>query len=435
MHPAIAGVLFVAVALIFLLPKKYVIAPVLLATMLVPTGQVIVLAGVHLDPAKIIVIPGLIRAGFWTRKWNLIDRAFVAWAFCRAFSFILLWMEPAAITNKAGFLWEAFGLYFLLRSLIRNEEDVLRAIRVLVLIACINAIGMVNEQITNQNVFGLFGGLHSIPEFRAGKIRSSGAFQISILAGTFGVTIVPLFVAFWRHKKSRLAGLIGILAASVMVITCASSTPLSGYIAAILGLCFWHFRKRMRLVLWGLALTLLSLHIIMKAPVWFLIAHLDLTGASSGYHRAMIIDQCISHFWDWCLLGTKSTSEWGVDMWDKCDQFVFEAEEGGLGSLACFIALIVFSFKRLKSSRVAPKTGEAQRWVLWCLSVALFTHVISFLGADYFDQSETAWFLLLAMVSGATSGEMYPELSRRKSAQSELLSSELVDADVVPVSM
>lgn len=411
MHPVVAGVLLIAVGCIFFLPRKYVVVAVLLSVLLIPTGQVVVIGGVHVDPAKVIVIPGLIRAGFDIGKWNPLDSAFLAWAICRALAFILLWMQPAALANKAGFLWEALGMYLLLRALIQNDEDVIRVIRVLSVIAAINAIEMIHEQTSNQNLFGMFGGIHSIPEFRAGKIRSSGAFQISILAGTFGVTCTPLFIAAWKYGKARSATIMGIASAAVMALTCASSTPLSGFAAVILGFSLWPVRKHIPNILRGFALLLVVLHLIMKAPVWFLIAHIDLTGASSGYHRAMIVDQCIAHFTDWCLFGTKDTSQWGVDMWDKCDQYVLEAEEGGLFTLCCFIALLVVSFKRLKKARNSIKNNRPRQIFLWGISVAIFTHIVCFLGADYFDQSEAAWFTLLAIVSAVTATDKKAALS------------------------
>ena len=55
----------------------------------------------------------------------------------------------------------------------------------------------------------------------------------------------------------------------------------------------------------------------MKAPVWFLISHVDLVGGSSGYHHASVIDQFIRNFFDWWLVGTYDNGSWGWDMWDS----------------------------------------------------------------------------------------------------------------------
>ena len=62
----------------------------------------------------------------------------------------------------------------------------------------------------------------------------------------------------------------------------------------------------MRTVRWCMVLGILVLHIIMKAPVWFFaFAHIDVTGSSTGYFRATLIDQAVNHFSDWWLMGTK----------------------------------------------------------------------------------------------------------------------------------
>jgi len=94
---------------------------------------------------------------------------------------------------------------------------------------------------------------------------------------------------------------------TVMVVTSASSTPLLAFIAVILGILMWPLRGKMRAIRWGLALLLIGLHLVMKAPVWFLINHIDFVSGNSGYHRALLIDMCVKHFWDWWLIGVKST--------------------------------------------------------------------------------------------------------------------------------
>ncbi len=48
LHPLVLIVMLLAVVLFFVLPRKYIIIPVLATTFLIPLGQVIYLAGVHL---------------------------------------------------------------------------------------------------------------------------------------------------------------------------------------------------------------------------------------------------------------------------------------------------------------------------------------------------------------------------------------------------
>ena len=111
-----------------------------------------------------------------------------------------------------------------------------------------------------------------------------------------------------------------------------------------MGLAFWPLRKQMRLIRWGLVCALVGLHLVMKAPVWALIARIDLTGSSSGYQRYQLVDMCIRHFSDWWLLGTPNYVKWGWDSWDLCNQFVAVALTGGLLALIFYIAIFSRSF-------------------------------------------------------------------------------------------
>ena len=194
----------------------------------------------------------------------------------------------------------------------------------------------------------------------------------------------------------------GFVGATVMTWTSQSSTPLLAYVAGLLGICLWPIRKKMRNLRWGLVIAILLLAMVMKAPVWFLIAHIDLTGGSSGYHRAELVDQFIRHFSDWWLVGTKDASTWGWDMWDVQNQYVDAGETGGLAGFVFFIALISRSFARLGNARKCVNGDKNQEWYLWFLGAALFANCLAFIGSNYFDQTRISWFLLLVIISTAT---------------------------------
>ena len=113
-----------------------------------------------------------------------------------------------------------------------------------------------------------------------GKRLISGAIR-SLFTGAFGATLVPLLVCLWSDGESRFVACLGMAGATAMTLTSNSSTPVLAYVAGIIGLCFWPFRRQMRIFRWGLALTLIGLDLVMKAPVWALIGRVDLTGSSS----------------------------------------------------------------------------------------------------------------------------------------------------------
>jgi hypothetical protein len=411
LHPLVAAAMLITAALILLLPRRYVVVPFLLNVFLVPLGQVVVLGGIHFTVYRIITLFGcarLIREKFSSQGrllaggFNSIDRAFVSYTFLSALAIVLVWQEQQALINQLGRFIDALGGYFVLRILIRDKEDVRRAIKAFALIATVMALCMMNEQITQRNIYGYLGGSPILPSMREGRVRSQGAFSVYVSAGAFGGTILPFFLWLWTAGKSKAAAVLGMISATVITITSDTSTAISAYAAGIFALCFWPLRRQMRAVRWALVITLVGLHLVMKAPVWALIARIDLTGSSASWFRYFMVDTTIRHFSSWWLMGTKDFATWGWDMWDLSDQYVSTALTGGLAALVFFIATISRSFGRLGTARKSVEGDRKQELLLWFLCAALFANVMAYFGISYFDQIQVAWYALLAFISAAT---------------------------------
>jgi hypothetical protein len=407
LHPAVLSAMIILILLIFLLPRRWVIVPLLLGILLTPLGQNIYIGGVHLFVSRIFVLIGCGRVllskpsgRFFPATFAILDKLFFIWAVYRAAAIVLL-VGTGAIVNQVGFLLDALGGYFLFRSLIRDEHDVERVVKVFAIVALVSAAEMIREHLTGQNLFGMLGGIRATPDFREGKIRAQAAFAISIAAGTFGATAFPLFLWLWKRGIARATAIAGAVSSSIMVFASASSTPIMAWLGAILAVLMWPIRKQMRLVRWGIVFALLGLQVVMKSPVWFLISHIDIGGGSS-WERANLLDTCIRHFGDWWLIGTRDNANWGWDMWDQCNQFVSEAENGGLVVLICFIAMFVFCFKRIGIARKAVEGNRSREWQFWLLGVMMFAQILSYMGIDYFDQSKFVWYALLAIIPAAT---------------------------------
>jgi len=412
-----AIMILIAIACMLVLPRKFVLIPMLLAVFLVPMGQVLVVAGVHLQPVRIIVLFGWVRLAIikfssgedlFAGRLNVIDGAFSCWGIFHALAFTLLWMNTSAVINQCGFLWTSFGMYFLLRYLIQDDDDVHTIIKVFAVIMAINAVVMIYEQLIYQNYFrSHIGGLEgTILLIREGKVRSQGAFGHPVLAGTCAATLLPLFLLIWKNGKAKILGMVGIVSSTVMVYTSNASTSLLAYFAAWIAICFWSLREKMHLVRWGIVLSLAGLHLIMNAPVWFIIKYMDVVGSSSGYHRAAIVDLFIRNFFDWWLVGTKDFGNWGWSMWDLSNNYVAEGESGGLLAFVAFISVICYCFSRLGRARKTVENDRDQEWYMWLLGAAMFSHVIGFFGISYWDQTQVAWFAFLAIISTATAARL-----------------------------
>ena len=411
LHPLVLVAMIVGILLVLFLPRKYVIVPLLTTMFLIPVGQQLLIGGFHFFVYRIIILAASLRIlaamfstpeGAFQGRLDKVDNIFLGWAICRALAVILLFFQVGAVINQAGFLLDAIGGYFIFRFLLRDEEDILRALRSFAVIVIIISACMLYEKLTLVNVFGLLGGTRVTPETRGGAVRALGPFQHQLLAGCFGATLVPLFALLWKNGKSSILAIAGAFAATLMVITSASSTPLLAWAAAIGAMCLWPLRRQMRPIRWGIVMALVGLQLVMKAPVWFLIKRADVIAGSSGYHRAMLINNFVMHFRDWWLMGTKENAGWGFDMWDLSNQYVIEGQTGGLLAFALFIALICVGFSRIGSARKAVEGDRPREWYFWLLGSALFAHVVAYFGISYFDQTRFAWYATLAIILAAT---------------------------------
>jgi hypothetical protein len=175
------------------------------------------------------------------------------------------------------------------------------------------------------------------------------------------------------------------------------------YFAGILGLCMWPLRKNMRAIRWSLLVTLLALHLVMKAPVWFLVGRVGVFGGSTGYHRALLIDRAIANLGEWWLVGTKSTASWAEGLFDVTNQYVIEGANGGLLTMFLFIMIIASGFQGVGRSVRAMEDVEPRRDQLcvWAMGAALLAHTVTYMSTSYFDQNIVNWYLLLAMISSA----------------------------------
>jgi hypothetical protein len=170
-------------------------------------------------------------------------------------------------------------------------------------------------------------------------------------------------------------------------------------VAAVFGLLFWKYRRNLRLLRWSVVVILVGLQIVMKAPVWALLARIDLTGASTGYQRYLLVDQFLRRFGEWWLLGTRTVDDWGFDMWDTINSFVAAGTSGGLLNFVLFVALFVVGFnsigRRLRMASSDPLLCRE----LWAMGVLLFSYSVAFFGIAYFDQSQFVWYANLAMIA------------------------------------
>ena len=389
------------------LPRRYALLPIIVVTCFMTLGQMVVVAGLHFTMMRIVVLFGwvrlLVRHEIRPLRLNAIDKAVLAWTVVAIVTHSLLWQTSDEFINRLGFGYNVLGMYFLFRFLVRDIEDIKRLFEMMAIVVVPLAAAMLIERETERNVFAIFGGVRAVTELRGGTLRCQGPFGHPILAGTFGACLLPFFLSlWWQGRKYKWLAIAGVVSSTTIVITAGSSGPVMAFLAGTFAMALWLFRKYMRLFRWGALIGFCGFAVVMKAPVWYLIQRVNIFSGSNGDHRALLIDEFVRHFWEWWLLGTKSTVQWADEnMWDITNQFVWEGVNGGLLTLLLFALIIVLSFQAVERAARASQAVPARNYSLlvWSLGAAMFAHCASFLSITYFDQNVVNWYLLLALCS------------------------------------
>jgi hypothetical protein len=405
-HPVSLGFTLLMGMLMFTLPRRLAIVPAIITACFITDMQRIVLAGFDFNMLRILLVVGwtrlIVRGEIRSIELNPIDKAIILFVFSRMTIFTIRSGTFEALTYQLGEAFDAFGMYFLCRFLILDFADIKMIFKAIAMICIPLALSMLLEHATGRNMFSVFGGVAEFSVVREGRLRAQGAFSHPIMAGTFGATIVPFFYGLLKHPHGHLGiALAGLLAATVIVWTCASSGPILAYFFGVIGLLALLLKRHMSLIRWGILCSVVALHIYMKDPVWALVYRLNVVGGSTGYHRYVLIDAAIRNFKEWWLMGTATTAYWGYGLQDVTSQYILVGIDGGLFTLIFFIIIIVRCFRELGRARLAIQDRWETQAFLWPLGASLFATLLSFLSVSYFGQMIQIWYLQLALITAA----------------------------------
>ncbi|MEZ5402656.1 MAG: hypothetical protein R2729_23475 [Bryobacteraceae bacterium] len=406
------------VVMCFLVPRRYLVVPLVIAACWLTLGQRFVVSGVNLTLFRIVIAAALVRmivsGEFRTLTWKPIDRIVTAWLVSRVVCFVLLYRTGDALVNRLGFTFDAVGMYFTFRSQIQSLRDVTRIGRIVSLIILPLAIVMFIESTTGRNYFSVLGGVPSLSFRREGWIRCQGPFPHPILAGTFGAVWLPLFVGLWWQKSQRVYAVLGSVASVLIILTAHSSGPIATAVVVLIGFVMWPMRKRMRLLTFLALATMVALQLLMTRPIWFIFARLNVLSGSTGWHRAHVIDQAIRHLPEWALVGTKNPARWGIHAGDITNQYLSEGLRGGLLTMVLFIATVRMAFSLIAATMTLETARTRHSFILvWALGVTLAAHATTFFSVAYFSpQSMMNWYLTLAFAVAVNSSRSHARVGR-----------------------
>lgn len=402
-----------------ILPRRWAVLPFLIMACIVSPAQRIIVASLDFDFIRILVLIGWVRvfsrreyAGF---RWMTLDVAMIAWAVIGTIAYTSLWGTGDAFVYKLGSSYDALGLYFYYRWVVRDWSDYKRIIISFAAISIPVAIGFLIEKSTGRNLFSVLGGVNELTVVREGKLRAQGPFTHPIIAGVFWAVAATVIASGWRLRGNvKYLPLVGIPCAIVIVFATASSTPVAALLAGAVGGAMFFVRRWLGWIRLGVVLLLITLHFVMNNPVWHLLARIDFVGGSTGWHRYFLIDNAIRHFDEWWFNGLKSTAHWGFFQTDITNQFILEGLRGGIVTLFVFTICLYLAFAYIGRVQRMAEKNTAKLHLAWGAGVALFTHSVSFIAVSYFGQISMLWYLSLATPACLLQYEMTQRAARAK---------------------
>jgi hypothetical protein len=408
----VAVLLAVVLALVIaqlIVPRRLVFIPLFVAVCHVPDVGSVLLPS--FTAVRLVMLTLLARVLLDIRQprreWQAIDGWVLAWsAVLIATGFFHGPEDGNPVITRLGMAFDVGGVYLCTRKYIREPADVVQLGGQLAIAIVPLAITMAYEKATGQNAYEFLGATFTM--IRQGHNRAAGAFDNAILAGTVGAIALPLVLI--QANQHRVRAVAGLLACLTIVYSSASSGPLITLGFAVLAVASWPFRKHLGIFRAAFLLIVLMLHLIMNDPVWYLMARIDITGGSVGFHRAELITQALKHFGDWWIFGTDYTRDWipyGVP-WsenhaDITNYYIKMAVLGGLPLTVTLLGLLTAAFRTL-AREIARHRLQNQRaeFTLWCVGVSLAAYCLAFIGVAPYDQSASFIFILLGAITGVT---------------------------------
>jgi hypothetical protein len=401
-------------------PRRWAPVPLLMGCCYMTIGQVIEVGPFNFQLFRVLLAFGAARVllhGERIRgRLNSIDKLVLAWGAWVFFaSFFHRFAPGSGPVFALGAVYDVVLIYFLMRVWCRDEEELELVIVAIAALLVPVAITMWVEKTTLRNPFAVFGGVLETPMIREGRARAQGPFAHPILAGTVGAVCVPLMFALWNSKRSM--AVVGLAACLAMVLASSSSGPLMSLVFGLSALWMWRLRHLSRLVAPGLVVGYVFLALVMSRPPYYILNYIDLTGGSTGWHRANLIENFFAHFHEWWAFGTDVTRHWmphaagpTPEHTDITNLYIGFAVVGGLPALLLIIAILWRAFTWVGVAAKAESAEPSRSgYVVWCLGSTLFAHVTTGISVSYFDQSVVFFWATVSVISSFHAFAQNPE--------------------------
>jgi hypothetical protein len=420
-NPTAVLFFLVVATTLWVVPRKFALAPLLTGCCFMTTGQGLELGSISLPVYRLLLLVGILRVVIkregLTGGINLIDKIMIVWSCWGVFA--SLFHDAALGSGPLYALGGAFNIlsvYFLTRVWVSSVEEMYDLVKLLPLILLPISLEMVSEKFTGRNLFSALGGVPEYVLLREGKFRAQGPFLHPILAGTVGACCVPLFIGILGSARNR--AILGIAVGLCMVIASSSSGPVMSLLAGLFSVGIWGVRDYTRAMRICAVAFYGLLMLVMKQPPYYIISMIDISGGSTGWHRSFLIERTMMFLSEWWLFGTDHTRHWMPDQGtamspthtDITNYYIAFAVAGGLLSVLLLFYILWVSFKWVgECYRSMDDYEPGSGFSVWCFGAALFAHVVTSISVCYFDQSVIFFWLNIAVIGSVYNAQSLQE--------------------------
>ncbi len=424
MTPAGILILVVLILVVLAAPRRWALLGMIAGVLYLTQAQQTYVLGFKMFAIRFLELAGFTRVmgrgEFSFSRLGKIDRTLLLLYSYTTIVYLLRATEGQAYA--IGLTMDACLCYFTFRGLIGEMEDFRWFLRAFVVLLVPFVCLVLIEALTAHNLFTVMSGMPDEPWFREGSVRCHGSFRHPSLLGTLGASFFPLYIALALAETDRMVGWIGVGLSLTIVWASTSGGPLGMVATGAAGWVLWIMRRRMRLVRLSIVGLIVLAALLMKAPVWYLLARLSSFTGGDGWHRSYLIDVAFRHLREWWFDGipTEATVDWfpytlastgGADL---TNQFISFGIIAGVGALGLFVCLLSRAFSALGKAlaNIRSHSSETNRTELlvWGMGVMLAAHVTNWFGISYWDQTYVLWFMQLAAITNLS--EQYADNER-----------------------
>ena len=356
--------------------KKFFLFLILIASVgMLSPAQRVIFASLDFSVPRIVILMLLVRitlrASERLKRWTKIDSIFAILMLLHLIGNTL--RSDGSVVNRLGFSLDYFGSYLVLRSLIRDVSDIRSVCLAVSAVAVLMLPFYLIEQITRRNLLSFMGGIPDYVVMRNGRPRCQGAFSHPINSGLFFGLMLPVITGILvasRLRDFRL--LIGFIAALLILLTSASSTPASVLVTGTLVWLMFRTRWMIPFMAWLCIPVLFWGHFYLNNGLPSLFAKLDLVAGSTGWHRYHLIDTSFKNIGEWWAIGiTGGTAHWGGYLGDVTNEYLLHGFSAGILGFVLMIALVVVTCIKTFGATVDLRNSNTHRTVAYGIFASL----------------------------------------------------------------